>query len=307
MPGPSPSRPMCPRSRRSNGKRRNRRPRSSRRRRRPRWSSCRRPAGARPSTDSSRRRRLRRGRPSRRARIPGISGERRRHRPLAAEPPAPDTPSRGGRGLMAFLVILLAAVAAVLLLRSRSGSSPSVAALHATSVPVTFPPPVTAAPVGAARPRGHRRVRTDLRPHVGAHPRSDAAPGRTDPDPDPGPERPRRARPGGRFRAPGGVRRRERELGVPCGPRPAAPRRRSQDALFDPARARLRDRPPSRRRGATTARSPCGCCPSTTAGRDCYRVFWGRFPSLDAARRAKSGVPSYFVTAHNHPAVVSVR
>jgi septal ring-binding cell division protein DamX len=43
------------------------------------------------------------------------------------------------------------------------------------------------------------------------------------------------------------------------------------------------------------------------AGRDCYRVFWGRYPSLDAAKRAKDGIPSYFVTPRNRPAVVAVR
>ncbi len=42
-------------------------------------------------------------------------------------------------------------------------------------------------------------------------------------------------------------------------------------------------------------------------GRDCFRVLWGRYPSIDAAKRAKSGIPSFFSTDRNHPAVVSVR
>jgi septal ring-binding cell division protein DamX len=42
-------------------------------------------------------------------------------------------------------------------------------------------------------------------------------------------------------------------------------------------------------------------------GRECFRVLWGRYQSIEAARRAKSGVPSYFVTSTNHPAVVGVR
>jgi septal ring-binding cell division protein DamX len=42
-------------------------------------------------------------------------------------------------------------------------------------------------------------------------------------------------------------------------------------------------------------------------GRDCYRVLWGRYPSLDAAKRAKPGIPAFFTTASNRPAVVSVR
>lgn len=41
--------------------------------------------------------------------------------------------------------------------------------------------------------------------------------------------------------------------------------------------------------------------------RDCFRVLWGRYPSLDAAKRAKSGIPAFFSTDRNHPAVVSVR
>ncbi|HYB52233.1 MAG TPA: DUF4388 domain-containing protein [Thermoanaerobaculia bacterium] len=42
-------------------------------------------------------------------------------------------------------------------------------------------------------------------------------------------------------------------------------------------------------------------------GRDCFRVFWGRYASIDAAKKGKAAVPSYFVTSRNHPAVVSVR
>jgi hypothetical protein len=45
----------------------------------------------------------------------------------------------------------------------------------------------------------------------------------------------------------------------------------------------------------------------THGGRDCFRVFWGRYPSLDAAKKAKAGIPPYFTTARNHPAVVAVR
>ncbi|HEX7252836.1 MAG TPA: hypothetical protein VF376_08155, partial [Thermoanaerobaculia bacterium] len=42
-------------------------------------------------------------------------------------------------------------------------------------------------------------------------------------------------------------------------------------------------------------------------GRDCFRVLWGRFPSIEAAKKAKSGAPAFFTTATNHPAVVAVR
>lgn len=42
-------------------------------------------------------------------------------------------------------------------------------------------------------------------------------------------------------------------------------------------------------------------------GRDCFRVLWGRFPSLEAARKAKGGIPPFFLTSSNRPAVVAVR
>jgi septal ring-binding cell division protein DamX len=42
------------------------------------------------------------------------------------------------------------------------------------------------------------------------------------------------------------------------------------------------------------------------AGRDCFRVLWGRYPTLEAAKKGKSAIPAYFVTARNRPAVVSV-
>ncbi len=40
--------------------------------------------------------------------------------------------------------------------------------------------------------------------------------------------------------------------------------------------------------------------------RDCFRVLWGRYRTLDAARKAKSGIPAFFSTPSNHPAIVSV-
>ena len=41
-------------------------------------------------------------------------------------------------------------------------------------------------------------------------------------------------------------------------------------------------------------------------GRTCFRVLWGRYATIEEARRAKPGVPAFFVTSDNHPAVVSV-
>ena len=45
--------------------------------------------------------------------------------------------------------------------------------------------------------------------------------------------------------------------------------------------------------------------PAEYRGRSCFRVFWGRYPSIEAARRAKGAVPRFFFTPTNHPAVVS--
>jgi len=40
-------------------------------------------------------------------------------------------------------------------------------------------------------------------------------------------------------------------------------------------------------------------------GRTCFRVFWGRYGSLEEARAAMSTVPPFFFTPTNRPVVVS--
>ena len=42
-------------------------------------------------------------------------------------------------------------------------------------------------------------------------------------------------------------------------------------------------------------------------GRSCFKVLWGRYPSIEAAHRALPGAPKFFSTAKNHPAVTGVR
>jgi septal ring-binding cell division protein DamX len=42
-------------------------------------------------------------------------------------------------------------------------------------------------------------------------------------------------------------------------------------------------------------------------GKTCFRVLWGRYPSREAARRALSGVPSFFSTGGNRPVVTAIR
>jgi septal ring-binding cell division protein DamX len=42
-------------------------------------------------------------------------------------------------------------------------------------------------------------------------------------------------------------------------------------------------------------------------GRNCFRVFWGRYASIEEAQLAKESVPRFFFTRTNRPAVVSPR
>ena len=42
-------------------------------------------------------------------------------------------------------------------------------------------------------------------------------------------------------------------------------------------------------------------------GRTCFKVLWGRYSSLEAAKRVQGRTPAFFSTPHNRPAVVAVR
>jgi hypothetical protein len=42
-------------------------------------------------------------------------------------------------------------------------------------------------------------------------------------------------------------------------------------------------------------------------GRTCFKVLWGRFGTVEEAKKAKDAVPSHFVSSSNRPAVVAVR
>jgi hypothetical protein len=41
--------------------------------------------------------------------------------------------------------------------------------------------------------------------------------------------------------------------------------------------------------------------------RTCFRVLWGRYPTIEAAKRGLGGAPRFFSTAKNRPAVTGVR
>jgi hypothetical protein len=42
-------------------------------------------------------------------------------------------------------------------------------------------------------------------------------------------------------------------------------------------------------------------------GRTCFRVLWGRYPTIEAAKRGAGGAPRFFSTPKNKPAVTAVR
>ncbi len=42
-------------------------------------------------------------------------------------------------------------------------------------------------------------------------------------------------------------------------------------------------------------------------GRTCFRVLWGRYPTIEAAKRGVGGAPRFFSTSKNRPAVTGVR
>ena len=219
----------------------------------------------------------------------------------------PEEPAGGSsRALVWAFVGLAVAIAAVVLWRMADrGSAAAAARPRPTAVPaVTFPPPATA--VAGVAPR-----ETPAPAPAGAPatpvPRLAAGSKAATPA----------ARAAGPASAPGG--------------RAAAASKRT-DAAAGSADAWVQRAERDRRRVAGERRSRfsiqlelvCEVSSLTDAwrhdrggamwllaarhgDRDCYRVFWGRYPSLEAAKRAKSGIPGYFVTARNRPAVVAVK
>lgn len=235
-----------------------------------------------------------------------------------AEPPVKRRP---GALLFGILGVFLVAVAAVVFLRGRGGApAPGGTADRPTAAPaVTFPPPATAAHVegAAARPAAVETPAPALPAPTSAPPRAEptlVAPRAEKPAARSG------AAPAGKAAPPPAVK-----------PSPAPPRASAEPAA-DSREAWTRRAERDRRglesqRGARYAIQLELVCevaslqeawrhdrgkamwllPVVHDGRDCFRVFWGRYPSIESARKAKAGIPSYFTTARNHPAVVAVR
>ncbi len=239
--------------------------------------------------------------------------------PAPAEEPGQEEPAsdrsgrRAGPPLLWALAILLVGVAAVLLLRGRNtpGGSAAPAPRPTSALAVTFPPPVTAARMESARERATSAPVTGVPAVVlpTAEPARPAAQPPAHPAPTKGAEPVQKRA----ATAPKPASARASERAEPEGgwaARAAKDRRR----LESDRRTRYAIQLELVCEGASLEeafrhdRSQAMWLLATThEGRDCYRVFWGRYPSLEAARKAKAGIPPYFVTPRNHPAVVSVR
>jgi hypothetical protein len=216
----------------------------------------------------------------------------------APEPSEPLEPvpsgSRGAGTALAWIVgILLAAVAAVVLFRSRGpapGASPATA-LPTAMPAVAFPRPATAIRL---QPTSGRPAEAPTAAPASVTPAREArrAAGR---EPAPARAIPPEAPPDSRE---AWLRRAERDRRRLEGDRRT--RYAIQLALFceipSLADAWRYDRGQA-----------MWLLPVTHGGRDCFRLLWGRYPTLEAAKREKAGIPAPFSTPRNHPAVVAVR
>ncbi len=188
-------------------------------------------------------------------------------------------PRRAGAPLLWGLGLLLGAVVAVLWWRGRPAppAAPPPAVAPTAALPsVTFPPPVT-----AARIEPTRAAPVEKPPPVAAGPRPEAAAPKSRSD----------GREAWSRRAQRDRRRLDAEKGT-----------RYSIQLELVCETSSLEEAWKHDRGEAM-----WLLPVAHGGRDCFRVFWGRYPSLEAAKRAKNGIPSYFVTPRNRPAVVSVR
>ena len=228
--------------------------------------------------------------------------------PLAAEVPAatlplpedtPPSPSNLGVWLVAFAIVLAAAIGVVVIVRSRADSGVLRAIAVSPTAAQTTPP-------------------AEIRPTAAA----------VAVIPTPAPTPPPRMASGSKTAAPAPRPTASRSRATPAPPsaRPAGSLPASREEWVKKAereRARVASEPRTRysvqlelacEPGSLTEAwkydRPAGSLwilPTQHAGRTCFRVLWGRYPTLAAARAAKSKIPGFFSTATNHPAVVAVR
>jgi uncharacterized protein DUF4388 len=218
--------------------------------------------------------------------------------------------SRPGLSPIWLLLALAIAVAALLVLRSRhgGGGEPASAAGSAVATPATTPSP----PAETHAPASASASAAAVKPPFTAPPSFTARPTKAPATPIPtriATRAPAATTPTARVSAPATeepVSRERRQWAV-----------RAQGAL----QALRRDR---RTRYAIQLELVCEVPSLEEAwrydrggalwllaadhhGRECFRVLWGRYATLEQARAAKSSVPRFFFTPNNQPAVVSTR
>jgi hypothetical protein len=209
---------------------------------------------------------------------------------------------RPGSPLLWVLAGLLLTVGLVVLFRARSASAPGTTAVAGAATPLPEAT-VAAAPTSA--------------PAVGPSPAAappTAVPTAAPPPPTAAP-RPRSA-----AKAPGPAAK-----PAPAAPPPASSRDNSRQHWVDRA-ARDAQRLAGDRKTKYAVQLELVCeVPSLVDAfqhdrggnmwiaatqyqdRTCFRVLWGRYPTIEAAKRGVSGAPKFFTTATNRPAVTAVR
>ena len=211
--------------------------------------------------------------------------------PLEVVPPpefgAAETERRRGSAI-GLPLLLAAAVAALLLLRSRQPVAPEPVTPQPTARETVAAP--TRAPLVATAPAAAAVAPTAL-------PAPTAAPPATVPAIGPSP---RPARP-----VPAAAPPRSREAW-------SALAERDRRALLSDPRTRFSiqlelvcELPSLDEAWVYDSAGMMWLLPAAHAGRPCYRVFWGRYETLEEARAGKSTVPPFFFTPTNRPVVVA--
>lgn len=244
-------------------------------------------------------------------------GARDRPRPRSAGP------------LLALLVILAVGVAGVILLRGRGTGGSRAAVPLPTPTAVSGPTGEAAVLSAEASPIPTSRLA------AGAPERSTptlAAPARSAakakaPVPTPAPSRPATPKPAPTrppSKPPTPVP--ARAAAAPAAPAAGEAPGGTRQAWLDRA-ARDRQRATADRRAHFTVQVELACEIATLVdawkydrpagtlwvlttpfnGKTCFRVLWGRYPTKEATRRALSGVPPFFSSAHNRPVVTAIR
>ena len=254
------------------------------------------------------------------------------------------TPRSGARWLW-ILVLLAAGVGAVILLRGRGAAPPAhVAATRESPTPAPVPTegtpalsamaPTQGAPVAAVPTPAQRVAATTI---VAPNARASAPPSAPTPAPKAPPTVAAKAAPTISAKAvpPVVARATVKPMATAAPAKPASPQPApvsaetagaSRQSWLDRA-SHDRQKANADRRNHFTIQLELACETQTLVdawkhdrpagtmwlltspyeGKTCFRVLWGRYPSKDAARRALSGIPSFFSSSQNRPVVTAIR